>query len=281
MKQAMTAILSILFFFIFLSLWGFYFAIRPVKITSSVTPSDYGISYESVSFRTQDNVLIQAWFIPSSIPHAKTIILLHGYPADKGDILPSRIFLHPYYNLLLFDFRYLGQSGGHFSTAGKNEVLDLQAALQYLASRGIHEVGVWGFSLGGSVALMTAPQAPQIKAMVVESAYARLDWMANEYYRLPVLKYVLAELTRFWAWLFLHFDIKDVAPIKSAEKLTIPILLIYSQQDNVVPFEHAILMQNTLSHRQNYKFIIVEEALHGETIKDYQKIIKQFFDANL
>ena len=35
------------------------------------------------------------------------MILLHGYPADKGNILPVLAFLHADFNLLLFDFRYL------------------------------------------------------------------------------------------------------------------------------------------------------------------------------
>lgn len=85
----------------------------------------------------------------------------------------------------------------------KNEILDLLAAIHYLQSRHIHEVGVWGFSLGGAAALMTAPLAP------AESSYARLDWMAYDFYRIPFLKYPLGELTRLWGLLFLHYDIKD------------------------------------------------------------------------
>lgn len=281
MKNIMITIIGVIIFFLFLSLWGFYFAIRPIKITSLVTPKDFGVPYKDVSFRTQDNVLIQGWFIPSQKSTTKTIVLLHGYPADKGNILSSRIFLHQNYNLLLFDFRYLGKSGGSYSTVGKNEVLDLLAALHYLDLIGIHEVGVWGFSMGGSVALMTAALSPQIKALVVESAYSRLDWMADEYYQIPLLNYPLAQLTRLWAWLFLHYDIKEISPAKSAEKLTIPILLIYSKQDKVISFRHAFLMQQSLHHNSNAKFIFVDEVPHGQSIENYQKIVKQFFDDNL
>lgn len=277
----MMAILSIIAFFLFLSLWGFYFALRPHKIITSITPEDLGVNYEPVSFYTKDNVLIKGWFIPSKKTHAKTIVLLHGYPADKGDILPSRIFLHEEYNLLLFDFRYLGESGGSYSTAGKNEVLDLLAALHYLSSRGIKEVGVWGLSMGGAVALMTAPQANEIKALVAESAYSRLDWMASEYYHTPFLNYPLAYLTRLWAWLFLGYRVVDISPAKSAEKLQIPMLLIYSKHDQVVSFRHALLMQQSLSKNPRAKFIFVEDIAHGQAIKDYQNIIKQFFKDNL
>ena len=166
------------FYIIITSLLGFYFAIRPLhKVSSTITPADLGLKYENVSFYTQDHVLIRGWFIPNKNPNAKTIILLHGYPADKGDILPSRSFLHDKYHLLLFDFRHLGQSGGSYTSIGKKEILDLLAAIQFLHQRHIDKVGIWGLSMGGAVALMTAQDSPAIRAVVSESTYASLDNM--------------------------------------------------------------------------------------------------------
>lgn len=276
----MNTILSIILILLFLSLWGFYSAIRPFKMISAHTPKMFGIAYENVSFKTKDGILLRGWFIPSSIPNAKTLILLHGYPADKGDILPATIFLHDTYHLLYFDFRYLGASEGHYSTVGKNEVLDLLAAIEYLRKRNINEVGVWGFSLGAAVALMTAPHAPEIKAVVAESSYARLDWMAYEYYRIPLVKYVLGELTRLWGILFLHYDIKTVSPAKAAEKLTIPLLLVHSTLDQVVPYENSLLLQSSVKNNPKAKVIIVD-TYHGQPFVNYKTIIKKFFDDHL
>src|SRR5260221_9482889 len=103
-------IIGVVVFLVLLSLWGFYSAIRPSKIMSSVTPKDYDVAYEDISFTTKDHIKISGWFVPNANPHAKTIILLHGYPADKGNILPGTFFLHKKFNLLYFDFRYLGKS---------------------------------------------------------------------------------------------------------------------------------------------------------------------------
>lgn len=281
MKIILNTIISLIVVLLVLSLWGFYNAIRPFKIVSTVTPKDFGIKYESVSFKTKDNVLIRGWFIPHPNPKAKTIVLLHGYPADKGNILPSTIFLHKSYNLLYFDFRYLGGSEGYYSTVGKNEVLDLLAAIQFLHSRGINEVGMWGFSLGGAVALMTAPLAPQIKAIVSESSYARLDLMTYEYYKIPLLKYPLGELTRLWGWLFLHDDIKKISPATAAEKINIPILLIHSKRDQVISYDHALLLQKSLKHNPKAQFLMIENTTHGEHFENYEKVIERFFADNL
>ena len=167
----------------------------PPKIVSTVTPRELGLAYEDVTFKTKDGFKLSGWFILSKNARAKTIVLLHGYPADKGNILPALAFLNEKYNLFLFDLRYFGQSEGSYSTAGAKEVEDLAAAIDYLKSRGIREVGVWGFSMGGAVALVSSPQVPEIKIVDSEASYARLDLMARELYRLPLLDYPLAWLT--------------------------------------------------------------------------------------
>lgn len=281
MKTIMTIALSCIAFAIVLSLLGYYSATHPQKYFSQVTPKNFGVNFEPVTFITKDHLKIKAWFIPSSNPNAKTIILLHGYPADKGDILASRLFLHSSYHLLLLDFRYMGESEGSYSTVGKDEILDLLAAIHYLQSRGISEVGIWGLSLGASVALMTAPLAPQIKAIVAESPYARLDWMAEEYYKIPVLRYVLGSLTRFWGILFLHYDIKQIAPVNNVQQLTIPILLIHSKADHVISFRHALLLQQALKQNKQAQIIFNEKNQHGELNQHEKILIKKFFDDHL
>ncbi len=281
MKKILKMIIEIIIVLLLFSLWGFYSAIRPFKITSSITPADYQIPYEAISFKTKDNLMIAGWFIPNSNPHAKTIILMHGYPADKGNILPATLFLHKTYNLLYFDFRYLGKSKGRYSTIGKNEIMDLLAAIQYLHTRNINEVGVWGFSLGAAVALMTAPSAPEIKAIVAESSYANLNLMVYEYYSIPLIKYPLGVLTRLWAWLFLHVDIKKVSPALAAEKLKIPVLLIHSKKDAVISFKHALLLQKALSQNLQAKLIVLDNTQHGEHFINYDTVIEKFYNKYL
>lgn len=266
----------ILLFLVLFSLIGFYLAIRPIKFTSVITPLDLTMPYETVEFLTQDNIKLRGWFIPNADPNAKTIILLHGYPADKGNILSAMAPLHDDYHLFLFDFRYFGESEGRYTTVGKNETKDLLAAINYLASRNIHEVGVWGFSLGGAVALLTAPDAPAIKAIVAESPYARLDWITQDYYPIPILKYPLAALTRFWAKLFLNESITKISPVEAAEKLKIPVLIIHSSQDQMIPYRHAQAYQTALKDHPNIQ-LLTTQGKHGELAPGYTKIINDFF----
>ena len=262
---------------IIISLWGFYSSIRPPKIISSLTPRDLKMNYEDVSFKTADGLTLRGWYIPSAKGTQKTLILLHGYPADKGNILPALAFLHEDFNLLLFDFRYLGRSEGSYSTAGAKEVEDLLAAIQFLKSRGVKEVGVWGFSMGGAVTLMAIEKAPEIRAVISESSYASLADMTFELLPIPLLNYPIAYLVGIWAKLFLGIDVRDASPADRIRNTKIPILLIHSSADAVIPFSHARLLQQALAKNPNAEFWFHEQFAHGQLASDYRTRVRDFF----
>jgi dipeptidyl aminopeptidase/acylaminoacyl peptidase len=271
----------IVFFFLVSSLWAFYMSVRPPRIISSIAPKDLGLNYQRVSFATDDGVTLRGWFIPHQDAAAKTIIALHGYPADKGNILPALVFLCEKYNLFLYDSRYLGESEGSYSTVGAKEVKDLIAAIGFLKTRGVQEVGVWGFSMGGAVALMTAPRAPEIKAVVSQSSYARLDLLAPALFRLPGLKTPLAWFITLWAKIFLGINLREVSPKDAIRDLNIPVLLIHSKHDSMIPFDHALMLQQSLTNNPKAQFWFDEQLVHGQFAAEYKEQIGGFFDKNL
>ena len=277
----------ILFLFAF-SFVGFLEAVFPNKLVSSITPADLGLAYEAVAFTTEDGIELKGWFIPrqdqgqsrQDSTGTNTIILLHGYPADKGDVLPTFAGLADEYRLFLFDFRGLGESEGRSTTVGAREVNDLRAALRFLETRGVGAVGVWGFSMGAAVALMTAPDAPAIKAVVADSSYARLALMAPELYRIPLLKHPLGLLTGLWAKLVLNVNIEDAAPEQDAARLEIPVLLIHSTNDAAIPFSHALRIKEALRRNPRAEFWFEPDRAHGELRSDYLLRIQSFFNAS-
>jgi len=298
-KMHIPAILfGIIFFFLFTSAWGFYNSIRPPRITSSFTPKDFGLAYEEVSFQSVDGLTLKGWFIPKVVPEIpglpsvsgaleesrgtkRTVIALHGYPADKGDVLPFLSFLHKDFNLFLFDFRYLGESEGKYTSAGAKEVLDLLAAISYLKTRGIEEVGVWGFSMGAAVALMGQEKSPAIKAVVSEAAYANLGDLAKELYRIPYLNSPLAYFTKLWGRIIVGMNASDVSPEKSVRKSAIPILIIHAKNDEVISFSHALRIQEALKNNPRAEFWFEDNLTHGGVGKGYEERIGSFFKNNL
>ena len=89
-KQLIFTILIIILIFILLSFLNFYLSIRPGKWPIEFTPENFNLKYENVTFES-DNLKLKGWFIPAK--SNKTIIVMHGYPTNKADVLPFSLFL--------------------------------------------------------------------------------------------------------------------------------------------------------------------------------------------
>ena len=139
-----------------------------------VSPLDYGLAYKEVAFPSRDGLMLRGWFIPATEPRG-TVIFCHGHAGSMGpDLKYVPAFRDRGYNVLLFDFRAHGRSDGQVVSMGSLEQRDLLGAVDYLQRRGIEHVGVLGFSMGGRVAISTAPQSEAIAAVVSDGGPATL-----------------------------------------------------------------------------------------------------------
>ncbi|MFY9462399.1 MAG: alpha/beta fold hydrolase [Candidatus Sungiibacteriota bacterium] len=259
------------------SLWSAWLVTHPARIESGLTPKNFNLAFEEVALVAKDGVSIAGWFVPAPIPQKPALVILHGYPAEKGDMLFIANALHPDFNILLIDFRYFGKSGGGSTSLGAKERLDLESALDFLESRGFKKVGVLGFSLGGATAIMQAERDPRIAAVVSYASFADLTILGKETYRtLPVIKEILVPLMQFWAKIFWGLD-PDISPMASAKKLSIPILLVHTKPDEQIPFRHAELLKEALSENRQAEFYFPDKGLHGELPADFEERVKQFF----
>ena len=87
--------------FVFLSLVSFWLAVRPPRIAIPLRPEDFRLTVEDVRIRADDGIELAAWLLPR--PGAPTVVLLHGYPAEKADLLPLAAALAPRFTVLLLD----------------------------------------------------------------------------------------------------------------------------------------------------------------------------------
>lgn len=271
----------VLLWIILFSLFTFYMSIHPQKIVTELEPSDFGLEYEEVNFRSRDGIKLSGWLIPNNNTKA-AIIVMHGYPADKANLLGIAEFLAKDFNVLLFDFRSFGKSEGSYTTAGYLERNDLLGAINFLEKeKNLTKIGLYGFSLGGAVALMT--EHKNVKAIVTDSSYAKLSNMIEHMYRFFfILKYPLAYLTKLYGILFLRANIDDASPVDNMKNLKIPVLLIHAEKDSQIPVNEAYLL-----HKANKKteLWIVENADHGMTHsinpEKYEEKVTEFFKKNL
>lgn len=263
-----------------LSLINFYVSIHPPRYITPLNPGNFDINYENVSFTTSDGVLIKGWFIPNNNTD-KIIIITHGYPFDKGNIMQATYFLADHFNLLYFDFRYFGESQGSYTTVGYHEKKDFLAAVDYLKRRNITNIGALGFSLGAATIIMA--NSPDVKAIVADSSYADIDGMIKRNYAIFPLftKMPFVWLTKLYAYLFLKIKISEMSPLKEISKIKIPILLIHAKQDSQIPLENSKLLYEASNKNTTELWLL--EGGHGTSIAypGYEKKIINFFEKNL
>ncbi len=189
-------------------------------------PADAYLFFREATLTTADGVHLAAWYVPVMEPNAPTVLLCHGLLDSKWTMLPLVPWLHQAgYNVLLFDFRGHGGSDHRPTTVGREEVLDVQAALDWLEAEGAGEwVAGLGMSLGAAALVNTAAVDGRLDALVLDSLFA--DWSDTDFakgYRLPP------------DWLVPGVP----SPEQVLPRVHVPVLLIHGTADILTHVDHA------------------------------------------
>lgn len=228
-----------------------------------LNPGDIGLAYEEVRFTTDDGYTLAGWLIPAARETRAAVILLHGFSWHRLPWLTGFVpWLQPRYNILQFDFRGHGESDDAPITLGTTERADVAAAVRFMQNRGFGPIGLMGISMGGSVAIMAAPDLP-VAAVVADAAYGRVEnpignaMRAGRYPmpRLGARLVVAAASLRARTWL--RQPIERVAQIAPRG-----LLLIAPQQDRLVsPAQSREMFERAGDPKELF---LVPEAAHSE-----------------
>jgi hypothetical protein len=145
-----------------------------------VLPSDLGGAEDldarahRVRIPLPDGDALDGWHLPGHGHGA--ILLLHGFGRHHDRMWRYGGFLNRAgYDVLAADFRSSRRRGRKPTTLGHHEIVDAQAALDWLRalpSLAGQPNAVFGESLGGSVALLLAARNPELAAVVVDGAFS-------------------------------------------------------------------------------------------------------------
>ncbi len=229
------AALGFLLFIFYVS----YRLVRPPRYVGEWIPSDLGLEYEDISLTTEDGIRLEGWWIDRGSD--RTVVLLHGYTVSRWAFYIRRMMEYlsgKDYNILTFDFRAHGRSGGRYTTFGNRELLDLKAALNWLRSEvGEGKVALVGYSMGGVVAVRALAEemadagvadSPPIYAD--RSAARGLKYFAN----LPSFLY---PLVKTFAKALVGEE--NVDAMRYARNVRRPLLVVVGDQDPLVRVEEA------------------------------------------
>jgi uncharacterized protein len=252
------------FFFCFLLLLSgcvsssIYYPLRQIRHT----PADAGLVYEDVVVTTRDNIRISCWWVPAEDSKG-TVLFCHGNGGNNGSYMDSiaagnRLGM----NVFIFDYRGYGRSEGSPSEQGI--YLDADAAYRYLTeTRKIspENIIIWGRSLGGSIAARTAAEH-KAGLLILESTFTTLRELVRDLIGWTTSRFVSREA----------YD-----TIRSLEKVTYPVLVIHSPDDEVVPFDHGKKLYDSVkgpkafveirgSHNRGF---IESQAVFESSINDF------------
>jgi fermentation-respiration switch protein FrsA (DUF1100 family) len=220
-----------------LALYGSTQIISPRRSDHRDDPLVWGLDPEEVEFTTTDGVKIRAWLVHGTGPSA--VVVLHGHGCNRHNSLGHASFLYPEFSLLLPDLRGHGESDGRHTSIGYLERLDVVAAAAYLRQLGYQKVGVFGVSMGGATAILSAAESTQIDAVVADSAFATLRDAVRESARIrgypgPITR-PLAYLSCRTAALRLRYSMQLGDPLHSVGAIAPrPLLLIHGEADSLI-----------------------------------------------
>lgn len=257
----------------------FWKTVHPAKVSIGATPERYFLDAERVTITTSDRIRLSGWLIPrAESPGDMAVILLHGYPATKSDLLPLAAVMHPRVATLLLDLRSFGESGGRVTTLGLREREDVRASVDFLASRGFKHIGVFGISLGGAVGIMAAEEDDRIGAVAAYAPFSDLQNLANETYAsLGPLRQVLIAPLFLWARLVLDGDIRAASPLLSAPHLTKPVFLAHNRKDEAISFRNAQRLEIAFRDNPRAEFYFPENGGHNDIPNDLYLRLTDFF----
>ena len=258
----------------------FFLYTHPKRYISPANLGRVARAAENIRLTASDGVELDGWFIPN-IKSDKAVIICHGYPMDKGNVLGFTSFLAKDFNLLLFDFRAMGKSGGFFSTGGWRETKDVTAAVNFLKAKGFAHIGAFGFSMGAATLAMAKNE--EIKARVLDSPFASLSRELDFIFRgLGVFRIPLLRFMQVWNLIFLGTGSGRVAPEKFIAAIKTPVLLIHGDKDTQVPVESSLRLKAANPRAELW---IINGANHGETLaiaeNSYKNKVVDFFQKNL
>lgn len=223
------------------------------------TPADYGLTYENIDFQSTDGIPLKGWWIPGD--NSAVIFIIHGYGANRAGWLGKNIKGEEEYidwlasapplnkagfNLVYFDLRASGESGGETISLGKYEINDFMGAINWILDnkrqsddQKLEGIGLIGMSMGGNVSLRGAVALKKMrveKAAVISVGAYRFDTMIEKSIRFwTSLPGFFAPIVKQMTGVILGFNPSvEINPVRYAKDISpIPVMFVQAEKDEI------------------------------------------------
>ena len=251
-----------------------------------------GLEIEDISFRSREgDIELKGWFLPSE-GSDRTIVMAHGYKGnrlqtDVPGVEVAKGLVETGFNVLMFDFRNCGESGGDVTSVGQFEKYDLLGAIDYIKLRGdTGQIGIIGYSMGASTTVLAAVEAPEVNAVVLDSPFADLTQYLDDNLavwsglpRFPFNKSILMLLPPV-----LGLNPAEASPVGVIKDVQAEMLFIHGEADSKIPIENSKLLVETAGLAKDSLWVVpgADHVKSYETApQEYMDKVVTFFEDNL
>lgn len=243
-----------------------YMPISPFRKLIKDKPIDFGLRFKPLIVRGVRSVILRGYFIHALTVKARaTIIVLHGIGSAKEVYFGfARWLAEQGFNVVVYDQRAHGRSGGKYCTFGFYEKRDVSKVIDKVLSKYSKlPIGIHGTSLGGAVALQALAIEKRLAFGIIESTFNTLENVLEEYAN-DMLKFRSRWLVRrilSRAADIAQFRPFDIKPVESCRHIEQPILMVHGDVDEKIPIAFNLDNFNALKTTDK-EFFIVENAGH-------------------
>ena len=206
-----------------------------------------------------------AGFFQAEGPVEGTVIFLHGRNQNRDTSVVVAQRLVPLgYNVLAYDSRAHGESGGRYTTFGYYEKRDVSRAIDFL---GVDRVFLAGVSLGAAVAIQSAAEDSRVAGVIAISSFASLEEVVRD--RLPgfipagQIRGALRAVERR-----ANIRVKEVDAVAAARRIEVPVLLLHGTLDRFTPLDQTERIYGALQGPR--ELVEVDGAGHGDVLASDQ-----------
>ena len=220
---------------------------------------------EIISLTTNDNVKIAADYYENQ--NDGIVIISPGWcmTKDSGAFKSIAQMFSEQFDVLSFDFRGHGKSGGWFTFTAK-ELLDLDAVVQFAETKNYKKIYLAGFSLGAGTSLIYASQNKNINSVIAVSAPADFGKIENQMWKKEAWgeTFKKFELSRFLSVRPYPIPLKKIKPTDIIDKVECPVLFLAGEKDPTVHCWHTKELYDKALCKKEFK--LFENGCHAEDL---------------
>jgi alpha/beta superfamily hydrolase len=213
-----------------------------------VHPSTRGVDVAEVEFKNDAGMLLKGWYSP--VEDRPIVLIAHGRHQHRGQMsaLYTHLFLACRLGFLVFDFRASGESEGMLSTGGVKESQDLEAALDWLESKG-HEPSntiLVAYDMGATAAFGIPDRINRLNTVIfVAPSEGPRRNLARVMKNMHIPLVPTASLALIASQELTGANFKKPNPLMAMQELTNPfIIFIASDSDEVSPLPFVKSLYN-------------------------------------